>query len=343
MKLDHPFIQLPLLFDADVLAAEVAALGEAPWMPHPQQFAGNSMLPLVASGGDPADESFAGRMRPTPHLRRCPYLGEVIASLGAVVGRTRLMRLSGHAEVALHADQGYYWSDRVRVHVPITTHPTVRFECGDAAVHMGRGECWIFDTWRLHRVANEDPRERIHLVVDTVGGGPFWERVRRGRTHEGRALGAGWAPERVPPGAPGLRPARFESANLPVVMTPWELSDRLDFLFAEAVPHASLGPARGLTQAFVARWRQLWAEHGDHADGWPAYRQAANTYLAHLERIAGQARLRNDIAFVGAVTAIVGQVATSGWAAKPHYFPAAAHGEAGNEGTGPAAGLGATG
>ena len=45
MKLQVPFVQLPLLFDAGALAAEVDALPESAWLPHPQGFAGNSMLP----------------------------------------------------------------------------------------------------------------------------------------------------------------------------------------------------------------------------------------------------------------------------------------------------------
>ncbi len=102
-------------------------MSEDAWRRHPQGFAGNSLLPLVAVGGDPANEAFAGAVAPTPHLQSCPYLKQVMATLGATVGRTRLMRLSGHAEVTRHADQGYYWAERVRVHVPIVTQPTVRF------------------------------------------------------------------------------------------------------------------------------------------------------------------------------------------------------------------------
>ena len=62
------------------------------------------------------------------------------------------MRLSGHAEVTPHADIDYYLREHVRVHVPIVTQPTVRFACGDAEVNMAAGECWIFDTWRMHHV-----------------------------------------------------------------------------------------------------------------------------------------------------------------------------------------------
>ena len=102
MKLPAPFIQLPLLFDAQALAAEVAALGEGAWRPHPQGFAGNSMLPLVAVDGDAGNEAFAGVMSPTPELGRCPLLQQVLVSLQATVGRTRLMRLAGQAEVKRH-------------------------------------------------------------------------------------------------------------------------------------------------------------------------------------------------------------------------------------------------
>src|SRR5688572_23421537 len=118
MQLAHPFVQLPFSFDAARLAAEVEAFGEAAWRPHPQNFAGNSMLPLIAVGGDAANESFAGAMAPTPHLAQAPYLRQVLGTLGATLGRTRLMRLAGGAEVSRHADQGYYWIERTRVHVP---------------------------------------------------------------------------------------------------------------------------------------------------------------------------------------------------------------------------------
>ena len=103
MKLQVPFIQLPLLFDAEALAREVLAIDESWWRPHPDRLPGNSMLPLVAVDGDPGNEAFAGQMHPTPHLQACPYLQQVIASLGATVGRSRLMRLSGQEYVDMYA------------------------------------------------------------------------------------------------------------------------------------------------------------------------------------------------------------------------------------------------
>lgn len=348
MKLPHPFVQLPILFDASRMEAEISALGEDAWLPHPQGFPGNSMLPLVASHGDPANESFAGLMQPTIHLQRCPYVRDVIASLDVIVGRTRLMRLSGHAEVTRHADQGYYWADRVRVHVPVVTQATVRFECGDAHTHMAAGECWIFDTWRQHRVLNDDTRSRIHLVIDTVGSESFWQLVGAGRTADGPAPGASWSPRQVAPDAGSAAPMRFESANIPVVMTPWELADRLRFLLDEAVPVPELHQARALSERFLRRWRFLWAEWGDHEDGWPLFRATAEQYLHDMMGAAGEVPLRNELGLVGALSSLVPRMAVAGplarprpggSAASPPSLPAMAgrFAFAGGPGTGPGA------
>ena len=46
-----------------------------------------------------------------------------MASFDTVVGRSRLMRLAGAAEVSAHYDMHYNWYQRVRIHVPIVTDP----------------------------------------------------------------------------------------------------------------------------------------------------------------------------------------------------------------------------
>lgn len=306
MKLAVPFIQLPLAFDAPALAAEVARLGESAWRPHPQGFAGNEMLPLVAVEGDPANEGFAGPMRPTPALRACPALGHVIASLGAVVGRSRLMRLAGQAEVTRHADLGYYWAERVRVHVPLLTQPTVRFECGDSAVHMAAGECWIFDTWRQHRVLNDAVEARIHLVVDTVGGDAFWGLVGRGRAPG--AVMPGWQARPVPTGAGTLAEFPLEQWNVPTVMAPWEINAHFGLLFEDAVAHPALPGMQALAAAFLRSWRALWARHGE-ADGFDEYRRVLDGFVAGISELAAPVRLRNDTAWLNAMMNLVGLVA----------------------------------
>lgn len=307
MKLPVPFIQLPLHFDADVLAAEVEALGEGVWRDHPQKFPGNSMLPLLAAGGEPANESFIGEMAPTPELLRCPYLLQTIASLGAVAGRTRLMRLAGQAEVTPHVDQGYYWTDRVRVHVPIVTQPTVRFECDGVTIHMAAGECWIFDTWREHKVENDASRSRIHLVVDTVGGPAFWDLVAKGRPHDAPA--DGWAPRQVLPSDAPVALTR-ERFNIPVVMSPWEIHYRLHGLLDETDPASPLSAtARQLSDVFFRDWRSLWVQYGDAGDGTEAYTETLYRFLQGIPPAVGHLPLRNGTRWMDGVLALIGKMA----------------------------------
>ena len=302
MKLQVPFIQLPLRFDAAVLAAEIAALGEDPWRPHPQGYPGNSALTLVTTGGDADNDDVAGPMLPTPYLLRCPYLMQVMASLGAVWGRSRLMRLSGHAEVTPHVDINYYWRERVRVHVPIVTQPTVRFRCGDADINMAAGDCWIFDTWRLHHVINDAEHARIHLVADTVGGEGFWQLVGRGQAPQ--MPKPGWHAQTVAPQAAHPELA-YESVNVPAVMTPWELREHLGFLVGESEPGPALRPIQQIAMAFTRNWQALWARYGESRGGWPEYRRLLDAFVLDVTPHARDVFLRNGNPLLPAIKSIV--------------------------------------
>lgn len=302
MKLDHPFLQLPLSFDADALAREVSALGEAVWRPHPQGYPGNSALPLISVAGDPASDAVRGEMKPTPQLLACPYLMQVLHSIGAVWGRSRLMRLEGQAEVTPHVDINYYWREHTRVHVPIVTQPTVRFICGDAEVNMAAGECWTFDTWRMHHVHNEDDRARIHLVADTVGGAGFLRLLRGARRHNQDRTG--WHAERI---TPGRMPASldYETVNLPLVMSPWEVREHIRFLLAEgpSSPERERLEHRVL-QPFAMEWHALWAKYGESRRGFDEY-QALRERLKEQLAPYAELRLKNDVYLVHALQAIV--------------------------------------
>jgi hypothetical protein len=317
MKLQVPFIQLPLQFDAARLMREIQALGDAAWRPHPQKYAGNFALPLIAVGGDPDSDSIAGPMRPTPYLERCPYFSQVLARLGAVWGRTRLMKLESWAEVATHADINYYWRERVRVHVPVRTSPGVRFMCGEAEVNMAAGECWIFDTWRPHHVINAAPSERIHLVADTVGSPAFWDTVARGRL-PAQGTASGWRVERfdgVEAGVPGR--LALESVNVPEVMSPWELREHIHFIFEHAEPHAQLAEVQQQAGRFVAGWQALWARYGADREGWPAYRAALGDYTRLMEVLAATIRLSNGMRFLPTLRSMVLNVALADRVASP--------------------------
>lgn len=315
MRLPVPFIQLPLQFDAQALAGEIGALEERLWQPHPTGFPGNSALPLVAVGGDPArGDALAGAMRPTPALQCCPYLQQVLGSLGGVIGRVRLMRLARGATVDPHVDTNYYWNERVRVHVPVVTNPSVQFYCDDANVHMQAGECWIFDTWRLHRVTNEAGPARVHLVVDTVGSAEFGRLVDAGRPHTQSR--DGWSSRVVAPmaGAP-MGNLMFESVNTMSPMSYWELRGHVAFLLDECQEHPLLPVVTHYANEFVMEWRTLWFHHGTDPRGLPDFQNLLTEFLAHMRQLGGGIALRNHVQLASAFSGLLGQAARQAGAA----------------------------
>jgi len=178
MRLPRPFYRLPVRFDAARLKSELESLPEAAWARHPREFEGNSSIRLISADGAEND-TMRGAMLPTPHLRACPYVRQVLASFNVVWSRSRFMRLNPGANVPEHADTSYHWFQRVRVHIPVITWPEVRFNCGDESVHMAAGEAWLFDNWRRHSVVNPTDQVRVHLVADTSGTASFWQHVAR--------------------------------------------------------------------------------------------------------------------------------------------------------------------
>jgi LPS sulfotransferase NodH len=284
MKLAKAFFRLPVQFDAGRLRAEIEALPVSAWAAHPSEIEGNSSLRLVTADGGENDEVY-GSMLPTPHLRLCPYLRQVLASFGVVWSRSRLMRLDPHTSVPEHADINYHWFYRVRMHIPIVTHPGVRFHCDGQAVHMAPGEAWIFDNWRLHHVENPTDTTRIHLVADTSGTAAFWEFVAQagaGQLSTGELpyrpdFDASLLTERIAP-RPVMPPAEVD---LLLADFRGELALRADTPEARA----QLGRYHWLLQGFCFDWRQLYALRGEGAPGRPEFRELVETLRAQSREL----------------------------------------------------------
>jgi hypothetical protein len=293
MKLEAPFIKLPFRFDAARLQAEVAALPAEAWARHPNNIPGNSALRLITVGGGENDD-VAGPMAPTPHLQASPYLQQVLAHFGVVWSRSRLMKLGPGATVPEHTDINYHWFHRVRLHIPIVTTPDVKFFCDDQVVHMGQGEAWIFDNWRVHKVENNSDIERIHLVADTTGNGRFWDMAHAAATSE-------LEPQTVPY-QPGARAAfATEQHNVYRVMPPSEIDDLLKDLVAET---ASLKPGDAgrdelaryerVVYGFRQDWRQLWSLFADTDRGIPHYKKRLELLLQQVQALGDDLRVRSN-------------------------------------------------
>ena len=279
MRLPVPFIQLPFSFDADRLHAELDTIPDSAWMAHPSGLAGNSAVALVSYNGGDNDE-FGGKMLETPNLARLPYHRQVMASFDEVLSRSRLMRLASGSEVSPHVDFNYHWYNRLRIHVPIVTNPDVIFHCGEEAMHMRPGECWIFDSWRWHKVVNSSDRDRTHLVIDISGSSRFWRLVREATSGTCKVRKIGYQEN-------GEASIRLEKFNVAPVMAPGELEAIARELIrdfeacAENPPHL-VEQYRNLLLDFGRDWREIWYEYGQGHVGWPKYETLIQQTLQQL-------------------------------------------------------------
>lgn len=262
MRLPTPFIKLPLRFDTERLKAEIDQFPESEWRGHPQGFAGNSALILVSHDGGENDDT-NGAMAPASRLHRCPYLKQVMESFQTVVGRSRLMRLEPGAEVTPHTDIDLYWRDRIRIHVPIVTDLSVRFNCDGDEIHMGAGEAWIFDNWRPHHVINGSGIRRVHLVIDTVGSAAFWQ-LASGGVVASAATQIETRPVEFRPSAPDT--LVYESHAPETLAHAAVVKSAIHELVADlrSNPHRNREQAEleAVLVDFANEWQALWARFG---------------------------------------------------------------------------------
>lgn len=283
MRLAENFLRLPLRFDAARIAAEIDALPPEAWVPHPQKIPGNEAVRLITSRGEQNDD-MASPMAPTDYLRACPAILDVMATIGATWGRSRLMRLTPQATVPAHVDIHYYWRTHVRMHIPIVTTPDVQFTCDDETIHMAAGECWMLDTWRRHRVQN-GAQPRTHLVLDTTGGERLWQLIELARAQPNARIAK-----------PAPLPILFERYDTSTIMSPWEVRYHAAFIGEQATAHPALGRVLKRLEQLVEAWNAIWMQYGPSPEGAPHYTALLKGFERDLPALQGQTiSLRNQV------------------------------------------------
>ena len=288
MELSHPFIRLPFSFDANRLKQELAVFEDSVWMEHPNRINGNSAIPLISLNGEDNND-FSGQMQATPHLDRCEYVQQVMASFGEVLARSRFMKLAAGEEVTEHVDFNYHWYDRVRIHIPITTYPEVQFYCGDEQVNMRAGECWIFDSWRRHKVVNNSQFDRTHLVIDTAGSSSFWNLVDKMQAYSADFRSTDFESNLQHVAYAKGQPHEFnlEKYNVAPVMAPGELEAIANELIDDVAANPDNNPAlvqeyRQLLRSLAKDWRETWLLFGFEHAGIEHYRKLLNRTVKQL-------------------------------------------------------------
>lgn len=166
-------LQLPFLFDAEALRADLEKSLSLPWTAHynAQGYKGSwDIISLLAPGGDsgkifamPGDQP----LEETSLLKECPYFRYVLDQFQCPVESARLMKLKVGAHILPHKDHALGYEDgSFRIHVPIITHDQIEFIVDDKQVVMCEGECWYTNVNLTHSVANRGSIDRVHLVMD---------------------------------------------------------------------------------------------------------------------------------------------------------------------------------
>jgi hypothetical protein len=192
---DHPVLdkshllggclRLPLIIDAQRLAAEIGALGPSVWGTTDGRVGVHKAAEaLFLRGHAPAQGELPIEDRPV--FAQLPYVRQLLGLLGAPPQRCLLARLPPGGTVAPHIDRAPYFSKTIRIHVPVTTNERVFMFCAGFSYQMRTGEVWALNNSAEHGVWNADlASSRTHLICDFVTTPQFLELLARGE----RSLG----------------------------------------------------------------------------------------------------------------------------------------------------------
>lgn len=168
------FLQLPFVYQADLLLADYQRLQSARWLAHYNQQAHQgdwTCLPLRAAAGQ-IDNIYADNgdaYADTEWLKLCPYFSEILQQLACEKIAVRLMSLAAGARILPHRDPGGGFEDGVaRLHIPIVTDPAIEFVIDGMAIHFSAAKCWYMNANCLHEVNNPSAINRVHLVIDCI-------------------------------------------------------------------------------------------------------------------------------------------------------------------------------
>ncbi len=169
-------LTLPFEFDLAELRAALTTVQESDWVPHynERDFGGNWRGAALRSGSGLATDLIASPpgepcFRETPLLDRHPAFREVLSRFPCRLKAVRLLSLAPGSFIREHSDNGLgFEGGEVRIHVPISTNPSVEFYVCGERMALKEGGCYYLNVNLPHRVSNRGNTDRVHLVIDAV-------------------------------------------------------------------------------------------------------------------------------------------------------------------------------
>lgn len=166
--------KLPLSFDPELLARDLALIGPSEWVPHfnTGYYEGDWSGVALRSVGGAERQLYpapSAAFEETAVLSRCPNIEKALAAFNCPLESVRLLKLGAGSIIREHTDLNLSLEDGVlRVHVPIATNEKVDFYVNNEKLMMNPGEAWYINFNLPHRVDNRGDTDRVHLVLDCV-------------------------------------------------------------------------------------------------------------------------------------------------------------------------------
>lgn len=110
---------------------------------------------------------------PAAHVLRdelVPIMKPIIEDIlqATKVGRVLIVKMKPGGMLVPHIDEGQYADHFSRFHLCLTGGPGSTLTAGDESQHFAPGELWWFDHKAQHTAKNDEPTDRIHVIIDAV-------------------------------------------------------------------------------------------------------------------------------------------------------------------------------
>jgi len=167
------YARLPLPFNVKTMQTELLALG-GEWQEHFNAFyyEGSWTVQALRSPGGGRKNIIPDLMvdadyRDTALMSYFPSVKQLLVGLGCPVMSVRFLKLQAGAIIKQHRDNELaFEKGEARLHFPVITNSDVLFYIENERIPLQEGESWYINANLPHRVSNEGPTDRIHLVVD---------------------------------------------------------------------------------------------------------------------------------------------------------------------------------
>jgi hypothetical protein len=178
-------VRLPLEVDIARLQDEVARLPAALWGTRGGRVGVHTPTEGIFLRG------YAPAEGPKPiedrePLQQLPYVQALLRSIPAEPMRCLLAKLLPGGIIRTHVDNGAYFQQTLRIHVPVVSDPSIAMVSKNLVYTMRPGEVWVLNNSTHHGVLSEWTQPRIHLICDFVPTAALCALVRAGEHDLGR-------------------------------------------------------------------------------------------------------------------------------------------------------------